>query len=454
SYPAMITASLPSRYRSPRWVSAAVCWCWTKRTKFSIQPPFSHPDLSRAITASLEDGRHIPLVVFGHMHRDLFPFNYRSRSNRPSTLHSAPTWQGEAVTQRRMAAVLLHPHSPPLPSSAASPPATATPPAAQPTIAAPATLAMSAADTTTHAPSTNYASTYASNQASSHTVFLNSAVVPRIVSLDEEHFTQTSGPGLAVYPALGSEPLDATPGLFLPYLKGVEGRGGGGSEGIERGVCRGMEGLRMGDARDGNGEGEAQVPVQTGCVTDDTSLADMLLQRVVASVRGDDGEGRGEGHVVGEGCGEMCGGDGGAERRKAAEAVVWEDEVRWDGVDGVAVGEVMGERDAGAAPSLHHFVLAHLAVQGPLEQGQVGLGQVGQGQAGQGPVGQEPVLPSLGDSVVAAAGDGGREGQCVGGGEGRWVCVGAEDVWVKVDERTSGGGSRGMVACLHRKDRR
>ncbi|CAI7810765.1 unnamed protein product [Closterium sp. NIES-53] len=419
---------------------------------------FGDEDLSRAITASLEDGRHIPLVVFGHMHRDLFPFNYRSRSNRPSTLHTAPTWQGEAVTQRRMAAVLLHPHSPPLPSSAASPPAAATPPAAQPAIAAPATLAMSAAGTTTHAPSTNYASThgstYASNQASSHTVFLNSAVVPRIVSLDEEHFTQTSGPGLAVYPALGSEPLDATPGLFLPYLKGVEGRGGGGSEGIARGVCRGMEGLRMGDARDGKGEGEAQVPVQTGCMTDDTSLAEMLLQRVVASVRGDDGERRGEGHVVGEGCGEMCGGDGGAERRKSAEAVVWENEVRWDGMDGVAVGEVMGERDAGVAPSLHHFVLAHLAVQGALEQGQVGLGQVGQGQAGQGPVGQEPVLPSLGDSVVAAAGDGGREGQCLGGGEGRWVCVGAEDVWVKVDERTSGGGSRGVVACLHRKDRR
>ncbi|CAI5521865.1 unnamed protein product, partial [Closterium sp. Naga37s-1] len=319
----------------------------------------------RAITASLEDGRHIPLVVFGHMHRDLFPFNYRSRTTR----------QGEAVTQRRMAAVLLHPHTPPFPSSADSPPAAATPPAVQHNVAAPpATLAVSAARTTTHSPSTNYASThrstYPSAQASSHTVFLNSAVVPRIVSLDEEHFTQTSGPGLAVYPALGSEPLDATPGLFLPYLKGVEGRGGSGSEGIAIGVCRGMEGLKMGDARDGKGEREAQVPVQTGCATDDTSLAEMLLQRVVASVRGDDGEGRGEGHVDGEGCGEMCGGDGGVERVKAAEAVVWEDEVRWEGGDEVAVGEVMGGRDAGAAPSLHHFVLAHLAVQGPLEQGQ------------------------------------------------------------------------------------
>ncbi|CAI5481600.1 unnamed protein product [Closterium sp. Yama58-4] len=382
---------------------------------------FGDEDLSRAITASLEGGRHIPLVVFGHMHRDLFPFNYRSRTTR----------QGEAVSQRRMAAVLLHPASQPLPSSA-SLLAAATQPAARPAVPAQSAISVSAAGSMLlAAPSTTHASSNAVSLATTytttHTVFLNAAVVPRIVALDEEHFTRTSGPGLAVYPALGSEPLDATPELLLPYLIGLEGRGSSGPGGIIGGVCRRMEGLGLGDARDERGGGESQVAAQAGCVGDDTSAAEMS-QRVVdalavAGMGGRDGELCGDGEAEGVG--------------KAGEAVVWEDEVRWEGEDGVAV-------DAGAAPSLHHFVLAHLAVQGASVQGQVG----------EGPVGQEFVPPGLDGSVATAAGDGDGEGQCVDGGPGRWVCVGAEDVWIKVDERTDGGGRRGAMACLHRKDKR
>ncbi|CAI5479923.1 unnamed protein product, partial [Closterium sp. Yama58-4] len=405
---------------------------------------FGDEDLARAIAAALEDGRHMPLVVFGHMHRDLFPFNYRSRSNRPSTPHIAPTLQGEPVTQRRMAAVLLHPASPPLPSSP-SPLAAATLPAERATMAAAAALSMPAAagstplaapsnssdstHTTAHATTqasthtSTHATTQASTLATNHTVFLNAAVVPRIVSLDEEHFTRTSGPGLAVYPALGSEPLDPTPGLLPSYWRGMgENWGAGGEEadsgpeGVTAGVCRGMKELGMGGARDARGGGEVQVAVQAGCVGGGAPPAEMVSQQVedarsVTGVADRDGEL----------CGEVCGTKGGGETGGAAEAVVWEDEVRWEGDDGVAVGEAMGGRDAGAAPSLHHFVLAHLAVQ---------------------------------ETVVAAAADSGREGQCVDGDPSRWVCVGAEDVWVKVDERTGGGERRGMVACLHRKGRR
>ncbi|GJP44159.1 hypothetical protein CLOM_g3553 [Closterium sp. NIES-68] len=297
---------------------------------------FGDEDLSKALAASLADNRHIPLVVFGHMHRDLFPFNYRSRSSRVSSAFSGHVKQGELVTQRRMTAVLLHLAPPPSPS----PPSPSPPLDPQP-------AALSASSRTGAADGVAAHSTDHSNR---HTVLVNAAVVPRIVSLEEEHFTRASGPGLAVYSALGSQPLDPTPGLLLS-LRGIPGgcRGAGGKRGDSEGraigsegrtigsggraigsggmasnVCRGVEGMGVNDVRNDTGVTAAQVPLQPGCWAV-------------------------ESNEKGIGCGGHGEGEGGGAAAGAAEAVVWEDEVRWADDNCGAVGEGMGGRD-GCSP--------------------------------------------------------------------------------------------------------